>query len=140
LNPNGNGKQAPHGPETHGLTTLKRTVNRLGSRAIDRRTRIGKALSGFRRDLIQDVGGREALSTQQAVLIDLCVKTKLLLDSVDSWLLQQPSLINKRRKSILPVVRERQALADGLMRYLVALGLERRIKSLSLEEQLNEAD
>ena len=38
------------------------------------------------------------------------------------------SLINKRKKSLLPVVKERQALADGLARYLAQLGLGRVAK------------
>jgi hypothetical protein len=54
------------------------------------------------------------------------VKTKLLLDSIDSWLLVQPSLINKRKKALLPVVRERTQIADALARYLAQLGLDRR--------------
>lgn len=58
-------------------------------------------------------------------MIDLCVKSKLLLDSIDAWLLTQPTLINKRKKTLLPVVRERQTLADGLARYLTTLGLDR---------------
>lgn len=136
MNPNGNVVNKGGRPLTHGLATLKGAVNRLGSRVIDRRTSLGKALSRWRTDLIRDLGGAEAVSTQQAALIDLAVKSKLLLDSIDSWLLRQPSLINLRKRSLLPVVRERQALADGLARYLLALGLERRIRGNGLKELL----
>jgi len=59
-------------------------------------------------------------------VIELAVRTKLLLDSIDAWLLVQPSLVNARKRALLPVVRERQALADALARYLGQLGLERR--------------
>jgi len=52
----------------------------------------------------------------------------VLLDSIDAWLLTQPSLVNARKRALLPVVRERQALADALARYLGMLGLERRAK------------
>lgn len=75
-------------------------------------------------DLIADLGGD--VSTQEAAIIDLAVKSKLLLDSIDTWLLVQPSLVNARKRTLLPVVKERQALADGLARYLSQLGLERR--------------
>jgi chorismate mutase len=101
-------------------------VNGLGRRAIDMRTSLGKALSQWRGDLVADLGGRDAISTQQAAIVDLAVKTKLILDSIDAWLLQQPTLINKRNRSVLPVVRERQQLADALARYMAQLGLERR--------------
>ncbi len=101
------------------------------------RTALGRALAQWRAELIADLGGSEAISTQQAVVIDLAAKTKLMLDSVDAWLLQQPSLINKRSRSVWPVVRERQALADALARYMTALGLERRPKKIpDLQEYL----
>ena len=110
----------------HGLSTLKRAVKTLGARAIDARTKVGRALLQWRDDLVADLGGPEAVSTQQVAIVDLAVRTKLLLHSIDNWLLTQPSLINARKKSLLPAVRERQALADGLARYLAQLGLERR--------------
>ena len=117
----------------HGLSTLKRAARELGGRTLDGRTRVGRALAEWKAHLIDDLGGTNAISTQQAAIIALAVKTKLLLDSVDAWLLRQPTLINPRRRSLLPVVRERQTLADALARYMTSLGLERRrapIKSL----------
>jgi hypothetical protein len=116
----------------HGFTVLKRAVNTVGNRLIDRRTVTGKALAKWRKDLIQDLGGE--VSTQRSAIVDLAVKSKLLLDSIDVWLLTQPTLINKRKKSLLPVVRERQQLADGLAKYLAMLGLERRSKEVSLQD------
>ncbi len=121
----------------HGLTTLKQAVRGLGGRVIDKRTTLGKALAKWRTDLIQDLGGRDAISTQQEALVDLAVKSKLILDSIDAWLLTQPSLVNARKRSLLPAVRERQQLADGLARYLTQLGLERKAKTVPpLDEYL----
>jgi hypothetical protein len=130
-------KQNGHGNATkHGLTILKRAVNGLGNRLIDRRTATGKALAKWRADLIQDLGGD--VSTQQSAIIDLAVKSKLLLDSIDVWLLTQPSLINQRKRSLIPVVKERQALADGLAKYLNSLGLKRVAKDAdTLESYIN---
>ena len=130
MNPAANGKKRPRGYQKHGLTTLKKAVKGLGGRVIDKRTQLGKALAKWRTDLIQDLGGRENISTQQEALVDLAVKSKLILDSIDSWLLTQPSLVNARKRSLLPAVRERQQLADGLARYLGMLGLERRGRDL----------
>jgi len=107
---------------------MKRAVRELGDRALDGRTSIAKALAEWKAELIDDLGGRQAISTQQIAIIDLAVKTKLLLDSVDAWLLTRPSIIDKRRRAVLPIVRERQQLADALSRYLQVLGLERRSK------------
>ncbi len=114
--------------ERHGFFSMKRAVRELGDRALDGRTSIAKALAEWKAELIDDLGGRQAISTQQIAIIDLAVKTKLLLDSVDAWLLTRPSIIDKRRRAVLPIVRERQQLADALSRYLQVLGLERRSK------------
>ena len=52
----------------HGLTRLKDAVNTLGNRAIDRRTTVGKALAAWRSELLADLGGIEAVSTQELAL------------------------------------------------------------------------
>jgi hypothetical protein len=107
--------------QTHGLTVLKRAVNGLGNRLIDKRTATGRALAEWRKELVDDLGGKDAISAQQSAVIEIAVKSKLLLDSIDVWLLTQESLVNKRKRALLPAVIQRQALADGLVRYLQAL-------------------
>jgi hypothetical protein len=114
--------------QTHGLKVLKRAVKTLGRRLIDRRTSVGKALAQWRAELVADLGGRETISTQEKALVDLCVKTKLMLDSIDNWLLQQPSLVNPKKRTLLPVVLQRTTLANALSQYLGQLGLTRRAK------------
>jgi hypothetical protein len=111
---------------THGAHTLKRAVKELAARAIDQRTTVGKALAAWRSELLADLGGIEAVSTQELALVEEAVKTKLILDSVDAWVLTQSTLINKRAKSVLPVVRDRQALVNTLRGLLSDLGLKRR--------------
>jgi hypothetical protein len=121
----------------HGFYALKTTLRALGPRVLDRRTSIGKALTAWKLDLLNDLGGPDALSTQQKALVELVVRQRLLLESVDAWLLVQPSLVAARKKALLPVVRERQGLADSLVRYLALLGLERRAKPVpSLNDYL----
>jgi hypothetical protein len=137
MNPAENGHRKPREYSKHGPVTLKHAVKGLGGRVIDRRTTLGKALAKWRTDLIEDLGGTGAISTQQSALVDLAVKSKLLLDSIDAWLLTQPTLINARRRALLPVVLQRQTLADGLARYLNQLGLQRRHKVKSLQEILS---
>ena len=48
-----------------------------------------------------------------------------MLDSIDNWILGQPSLINSRKKTILSVVQRRQTIADGLLRLMKELGIQR---------------
>lgn len=121
----------------HGLSLMKRALKEHGARALDRRTRVSKALDQWRDQLISDLGGPEQISTQQRAIINVAVKTKLLLDSVDAWLLQQPSLINLRKRAVHPAILQRQQLADSLIRAMVQLGLERKAKVLSLNDYLN---
>jgi len=81
----------------------------------------------------------EQTSTQQRQLIDIAVKSKLILDSIDAYLFEQPSLVNHRRRCVLPVVTQRQSIADGLARYMTQLGLEKKAKLLhSLSEYLSQ--
>jgi hypothetical protein len=99
---------------------------------------MGRALAAWRSELLADLGGIEAVSTQELALVEEAVKTKLILDSVDAWLLSQPTLINKRTRSVLPVVRDRQALVSTLRGLLGDLGLKRRGKAMpSLGEYLS---
>lgn len=114
--------------QSHGLTVLKRAGNGLGNRLIDRRTVTAKALAKWRTDLVDDHGGANAISTQQSALVDLAVKSKLLLDSIDAWLLSRRRSSTRVKKPLIPVVLQRQTLADGLAHYLAQLGLERRRK------------
>jgi hypothetical protein len=112
--------------QTHSMTILKRSIDEVGRRGgkvIDTRTKIGKALMAWRAQLVADLGGE--LSTQQQAILDIAVRTKLLLDSVDSWMVRQPSLIDKRKRALHPIMQQRVALADALVRYLGTLGLSR---------------
>jgi len=92
-----------------GLFTLKRSLIDLGSRAIDGRSSVGVALRRWKADLAQDLGGDDSISTQQETLIELAVRLKIMLDSIDACLLTQPSLINARKRTLIPLVLQRQA-------------------------------
>ena len=123
----------------HGTKALKQAVKVLGTRAIDLRTTIGRALAAWRSELLADLGGADNFSTQELALVEEAVKTKLILDSVDAWLLQQPTLINKRVRGVLPAVRDRQALVSTLRGLLGDLGLKRRTKAApTLSEYLEQ--
>jgi hypothetical protein len=123
---------------THGLKSMKNALIRSKQVRLDMRFRLGRALVRWRLDLVQDLGGEDQISTQQAALIELAVRSKLMLDTIDNWILSQDSLVNKSKKTLLPVITQRQQLADGLARYLKDLGLQRRAKTLSLTEILED--
>ena len=122
---------------THGLITLKRAIKTLGSRVIDRRTSLGKQLNAWRSELIESLGGNDAVSVQERAIVDAAVTTKLMLDSLDAWVLSQPSLVNHRKRAVWPVVGQRQALSDALVRYMMQLGLSKRSRpTMTLAELL----
>jgi hypothetical protein len=110
----------------HGLNSLMAQVKLRGLHVIDRRTAAARALITWRAEPVADLRGKSALSAQQRALVETAVRTRLFLEHLDAWLLGQPSLINARRRTVLPVVLQREQLADALSRYLQALGLERR--------------
>lgn len=114
----------------HGLNALKRRVKVRGLEAIDKRTATAKAVLAWRKALVTDLGGEESLSAQQRTVIELAVRTQLYVFHLDAWLSEQRSLVDHKRKAILPVLRERTQLADALSRYLQALGLERKAKDV----------
>jgi hypothetical protein len=127
----------PKRHHTAKLSTLKRAVKVLGSRTIDQRTKVGKALAAYREDLIADLGGAENLSRQEHLLIEEVIITTLLLSSVNAWLLSQKSLISKKTRGGIAAVRDRNSLVATLKGLLESLGLKRRAKPLpSLQEYL----
>src|SRR5438552_3331319 len=110
-----------------GVHRLKRAVQTLGTRALpSRSTALGRALHEWRTSLIADLGGTDAVSTQQLALVELAVRTKLLVDSVDAYVLSMPSPVNRQKRCLYAVVRERQGLVGQLQSILRDLGLERR--------------
>jgi hypothetical protein len=120
--------------QTHAYAPLKRAVKVLGTRAVDRRTRIGKALEQWRSDLIADLGGLENISTQERAIIDEAVLTKLILSSINVWMLKQQSLVSNKNRGALPVVLHRNQLVTTLKVLLDSLGLKRRAKPVELLE------
>jgi hypothetical protein len=96
--------------------------------AVDGRTTAMRAVAAWKAAIVRDLGGDP--SAQELTLIDAATKTMLYLNHVDSWLMEQPSLVNKRKRAMLPVLRERQALVDSLSRLLAQIGLERKAQPI----------
>src|SRR5437899_716970 len=124
----------PRARSRHGLNAIKARVKLRGLAAIDMRTVAAREMVGFRDELVAALGGETELSPQRRKLVDLAARATLYLDHIDGWLAAQSSLINQRSRSVLPVLVQRQGLADHLARLLDKLGLDRvprRVKSLN---------
>jgi hypothetical protein len=80
------------------------------------------------------------VTAAQVALIEDVARTRLFLDHIDAFLMEQPSLIVRRhrlRGRLIPLLLERLRLADHLVKVLGQLGLERRApKTLELGEYL----
>jgi hypothetical protein len=124
-----------------GLQLMRRAADVLGNRVVSKRTRAGKALLAWREDLVSDLGGPESISSQEAALLDVAVRTKWILDSVDAWIISQPSPVSNKTRGVLTAVRDRAALAGTLKGCLEAVGMRRRSKPVpSLEQYVAEFD
>ncbi len=76
-----------NGQKTHGLYQARRLLNEWGRLAIDGRSELGRSLARWTDAIVADLGGEEAISAQQATVIEMAVRTKILIDGVDSYLL-----------------------------------------------------
>lgn len=137
FNKNSNKPMGARSYSRHGLNQLKARVMVRGLSAIDKRTAAAQALLAWRKELFTDLGGEDACSAQQKALVEVATRTRLYVESLDAWIMSQKTLVNHKRKAVLPVVLQRQTLADALARYMTQLGLERREKPVkSLPEYL----
>ena len=122
----------------HGLTAPMVKVKLAGFGAIDRRTAAARGTLAFRRELVAALGGEADLSPQRRKLVDMAARASLLLDHMDAWMLGQRSLVNARTRSLLPVVVQRQQIADHLARLLDKLGLDRIPQKINLTDYYRE--
>jgi hypothetical protein len=121
----------------HGLTPLRDAMRAHGTRVLDPRSPVARALRAWQATLVADLGGAGHLTTQQMTLVEIAARAKLMLDSIDTWLLSQATLVFARRRTVYPIVRERTALAAHLAQLLGQLGLERQApKALTFHEYL----
>ncbi len=113
---------------THNYKSARRLLaeSGRGMKPFHASTRIGRALRSFARDLREQLGGD--VTRAQEALIEQATRVQFLLWVVDSYIAESGSVVNKRKRTLFPIVRERQSLADSLTRTLTALGLERRAR------------
>ncbi len=124
-----NGKRgAPIGNQNatrHGLNALKRRVKVRGTEAIDKRTTAGKNLIASRNGLIRDCGGEAQVDTMQRILIQNSSVKQVCVSHLSAYLLEQPSLVDKRRKTVIPAVLQLKELMDSMARDLQLLNQTR---------------
>jgi hypothetical protein len=82
----------------HGHAALKRALARLSDDPdwMEKLGPVGVALRLWRTEMIDALGGEDAISPQQRALIELAARTHLMVESVDRFILGMPSPVNKR--------------------------------------------
>lgn len=120
------------------MHAIKTAVMVQGCWKIDRRSLAAQQLFRWKRSLVSALGGEQEISPQRMCLVDLAVRTRLFVEALDAYLLGQKSLLNVKERSVVPVLLQRQSLADSLTKILKTLGLNRQHgKILSLREYWN---
>ncbi len=118
---------------THGFNHYKRLVSGDG---LKRSTALYRALTEKEAELVSALGGDP--SPQERAIIGDTVKTMLYIGSLDAYLTGLKSLVRKGK--VHAVLAERVRLADHMRVNLTTLGLKRVVKTLTLDEVLDEPD
>jgi hypothetical protein len=106
---------------------MRRAVSQLTTRRLDGRSAVAVAVRAWKADVTRDLGGD--LTRAQATILEAAAQSWIILQSIDDFIARQPSLVTRKR-ALLPVVRERMAIAEGLAKNLDRLGLERRVRDV----------
>jgi len=113
-----------------GHYALRSSLKRDGLSVLTRRQR--EAVAECRKQIVDDLGGDENVPELKRLQIERYLITELLLQSLDGWLLQQPTLINRRRRALYPIVVQRNELVQTSLKLAQAIGLERRRKAVDI--------
>src|SRR5262249_2856342 len=114
-----------------GWRGLKRAVAVRGLNALDGRSAAVRLVREWQAAITADLGGPEQLSAQKRALIDILSRSPLVLNHIDSFMMEQRSLINRKRKAIIPIVRDRQVIVDGIARLVAQIGSDKVEKRVS---------
>jgi hypothetical protein len=118
----------------HGYYALVRFIKKRGG-SLDRRTALGKMLTETERQIEADLGGD--LSAAQRMLVEDVALDTLLLRGVNKKIVD---VLPVRKGRIHPLYGLRAQLISQRREHLKLLGLQRRQKTVSLEEILNRDD
>jgi hypothetical protein len=119
-----------------GVFALKRALKRRGLAALAGRSSLARSVAEWRDTYAHDLGGD--LSTGERTLLDAACGHVAMLTVIDGTLGAHPEwIVNRRKRCLAPLVKERLAVVSSLKDLLVTLGLKRMAKPVpSLAELL----
>jgi hypothetical protein len=110
-----------------GFHALVAAVQRDGLSALDGRSSEARAIRLWKAQVSADLG--DDLSAQELTLLDVAAVDMALLSVADAWLKENAGhVVNRRKKTFVPLVAERLRVASHLAELLKALGIKRRPK------------
>lgn len=117
-----------------GFHGMQAALTKRGISALDGRSASARHVARWKADVTADLGGD--LSTAKRTLLEVAAMDVALLAVADSWLREHAAgVINRKRKTFVPLVTERLRVAAHLADVLKLLGLERKAREVpSLDE------
>jgi hypothetical protein len=92
----------------------------------DNRTKIARELRSIREALAADHGGESKCSNAQLAMLDVCAREWLYLNLLDSYIMNQGLLLNRRKKRVHGIVHDRNRLSEVLASHMKILGVRRK--------------
>ena len=89
---------------------------------------VERAARDWRQQVLDDLGGLDAVSATKRALLDAATGSMILLASLDAYVFElagQGGLANRKHRRVFPVVLDRMRVSDPLVKQLAALGLDR---------------
>jgi hypothetical protein len=89
---------------------------------------VERAARDWRQQVLDDLGGLDAVSATKRALLDAATGSMILLASLDAYVFElagQGGLTNRKHRRVFPVVLDRMRVADSLVKQLATLGLDR---------------
>ena len=122
--PQNRARQRPYHRHGQGLVTkaIPYLVERVKDPALrdDALTPVERGARAWRTEVVQDLGGPEAIPAARTALVDAALGTKIVLDSLDRYLFElaaQGGLVNRRNRRAFAIVADRMRVADSLTRH-----------------------
>lgn len=124
---------------TGGNAKLKKYKKRLllkGIDSLDKRGEVAKLYRTLRAELLDMLGPSADITPTQRHLVEIVTRGLVYLGHVDATLLTKVSLTNETKKKALPLLIERMGMSKIVSGQLAMLGLEKRTRVRSLQEDL----
>jgi len=111
--------------ETHGYYRRKVKLEPVSFKDLNFSSSGGEQLRKRFLELLKHCGGEHVVSAVRRRLIERVVFTEYQLDCLDLYLVKLgPRIVNRRNRTLIPIVRERDALVSTLAKLYDQIGLD----------------